>query len=577
MGFYDVWDINSSIKFNTDFTMKISKVFNFDLLPDGTSLLYSNGGIINKKSFTRNKNSLAELQGDLLYQKIGGWTLNKYDVPQAFEIEDKSNEDGSIVSWLCAPIEKRTLSPEFNRSLLEELEEQNKKSNRELILDIQADNQKALDSYYFDIISSVVEKNFKKGKSINSVADEIHLDNSWNIAFANNFWNMVSKDEEALKVYKFHIENYMAKVHNSPEPLNKLYQYYRRIGHKELAQTFYDKMLEEYADTLYIKLRKLDDGDNLSLEKKKSIFKALLKDESEYSFEELKDMFDYYRSSLALDSSFEEIKASVSWFLKSFKNYLIQDTAKYATDIPNIFTEISKMTQFHIGGFDYYLECIEYMYKDFSNTQKILLRLDKSKLFIQIMNGVLKGESNLVKNLINEINFSSLDEAGKIIFMENLFMYYSSIGDSKKDSLLEQLLDIDKQYSFEYTSLGILTDVRIYKKLGKYSVCNESDIQKAVNLAFELMAKRLVNGQSAGLQVYDVIPSGQASKVGLKKGDILLFYDGYPLESQTSDFFRYDLHTGEQKENKADVELIVLQNGKLHSIMVKEGLLGIAF
>ena len=158
-------------------------------------------------------------------------------------------------------------------------------------------------------------------------------------------------------------------------------------------------------------------------------------------------------------------------------------------------------------------------------------------------------------------------------------MYYAQTDNPKKDSLLEKMLSFDKMHSYEGFSSSILTDLRIYKKLGKTGILSDEDIQKAFSLALELMVNRFQTGNSVGIEIQNIVSGGQAEKVGLKKGDVLLFYDNYPLskESYVYNFFKYDLHTSETQNREGQVEILALQGGKLRRFVVREGLPGIKF
>ncbi|MBR0099925.1 MAG: hypothetical protein IJP90_09455, partial [Treponema sp.] len=107
--------------------------------------------------------------------------------------------------------------------------------------------------------------------------------------------------------------------------------------------------------------------------------------------------------------------------------------------------------------------------------------------------------------------------------------------------------------------------------------CSKEDIQKASAAALNLMLARLQNGQTAGIKFKSIVSGGQAERIGLNKGDTLLFYDNYPLSDSTKDFFIYDLHTSERFGDKSQVEITIMRDGKILRILAKEGLLGIQF
>ena len=75
--------------------------------------------------------------------------------------------------------------------------------------------------------------------------------------------------------------------------------------------------------------------------------------------------------------------------------------------------------------------------------------------------------------------------------------------------------------------------------------------------------------------IYDVIEGSQAQKLGLKKGDYILFYDKYPLSTQDKEFLLRDLHTSDKLNRRNDVELIIRRNDKIFIVKAKEGLLGV--
>ena len=141
--------------------------------------------------------------------------------------------------------------------------------------------------------------------------------------------------------------------------------------------------------------------------------------------------------------------------------------------------------------------------------------------------------------------------------------------------MLQKLLDVDFALSYEHMASAILTDLRIYKKLGNDSVCSEADIQRVIATVFNLMGKRFSEGKKIGLEILDVLPSGKGNSIGLRKGDRILFYDNYPVSANTRDFFIYDLHIREKNANKSLVEIVVIHDGRVQTINVEEGFLGI--
>ena len=157
----------------------------------------------------------------------------------------------------------------------------------------------------------------------------------------------------------------------------------------------------------------------------------------------------------------------------------------------------------------------------------------------------------------------------------NLFMNYSYTNNPQKDLILNYLLYLDKLNSFEGYSSFILKDLRVYKRLGITNVCSDEEKEKIFKFAFSLMLKRMKNGQTAGLRIYDVIEGRQAKKIGLEKGDYILFYDKYPLSTQDKDFLLRDLHTSDKLNRRNEVELIIRRNDKIFIVKAKEGLLGV--
>ena len=570
-GFYDAWDLSTGKKINESFALEIGEVKDFDVGGDGSVFLHTSFYTISKSLVGAQKNLSEELRGNAVYQLLGGWTLNDDDVPELVNFEDETK--GGLALWLTSDKQAKTVHPASSTKLSDALPFFNTTSNRETILDIEPDNAQALDSYGFDVTDFTLEKNFKKDKSIDSWNDEFEIDNEWENEKSTRFWKMLSQDEEALKLYKFYADNYEKKVPNSVNPLKNIRTYYFAIGDEKKAQKVYNRMISEYPDTVYVKLLKLSYSD-ISPDEKNKIFGEMKKSDTAYMYDELKTLFDYYKGSLAMDSSLEEIKDTVDWLLAEFKKNLIETNFSNADKISGLFDGIATMTQFHKGGFGYCLDCIDYMTEGLSESQKFLLHLDNTALFVRMMNDIATGNDSDMEHVIESSDFAPSD-IRKWSFMENLYMYYAMNGNPQKDSLLEQLLMLDKQYAHEFMTTGILTDTRIYKKLGNTNLCPADDKQKAFSLALELVTNRLQKGGTAGLPIEKVVSGGQADRAGLRKGDILLFYDEYPLSADTRDFFLYDLHTSEQKENKEQVQIIVLQNGRLRRVEVQEGLLGL--
>jgi len=581
-GFFDVWDLHNFSVEKSSFGVEIPKVYGFDFLSDDF-LLYTSKGVLERYLFNSRKTTMVELQKDDVYSLLGGWTLNKYDIPQLLNSECK--KDTPLCKWLTEnSYEKRTIHPKSETLLIDMIESFNTNKNRNVVLDIQSDNALALDNYYFDVIDSISERNFKKKIVINSQADELKRDNDWELQrYGFSWWKTVLNDEETSKVYKFQLDNYLKKVPESVKPLEKFRLYYLRSayylqnGNEKRASEIYEQMLAKYPEEVLVKLLKLNES-NFSNNEKKSVFDEIRNSKTNYSFSDLKELFEWYEDNLAQDSSFEEINETVSWFMKSFKKNLDEDFFANASKCSSLFDKLLKMTQLNKGGLDYWLECVEYIISGTSDSEKILLNLDSQILPIRMMNSIAKKDTSYIPTLFEKIDYDNLsfeDLSKNIIFYQNLYMYLSLTKNPQKDLLLEKLLDVDSALSYEYMASAILTDIRIYKKLGNNSICSETDIQKVISSVFNLMSKRLDEGKEIGLEVFDVLPTGKGSGVGLRKGDRILFYDNYPVSNDTRDFFMYDLHTCERNTNKSLVEIVVIHDGRVMTLNVEEGLLGI--
>lgn len=572
-GFYDIWDINNFPVSQTEFSKEIPEIFGFDVI-NNLNLLYTSEGLLTCSFSNNSKETYKELREDSIYDIIGGWTLNKNNVPQL--IEHKENKTpGKIQKWLeTNSFDSRTIQPDSERLVKDLFYFWIEKVNDDYILDIQSNNSQALKNYWYRKIKKICEKNFKNKISVNVYSDELKIDNQWLLTSQNNFWEIALKDDEVLNSYKFLLNSYSNKYPDSIEPLQDLIRYYYRIQENEKAKNYYDQMKEQFKDLLYIKLLLLYES-NEPYEQKQISFEKIKNKNNNYSFEDLNDIFEYYQEQYP---AFEDAKKTISWMLEQYKSILNENWREYADDCSSLFEKIYDMVCFYEGGFDYLLHCADYISEGFSESQKILLNLDDLNLYCNMMNCIIKNDDSYIQKIteqldLSQLNFNMILKTESLI--PNLFMNYSYTNNPQKNTILNYLLYLDKINSFEGYSSFILKDFRIYKRLGITNVYSDEDKEKVFNFALKLMLYRIKSRQTAGLMIFDVIEGSQAQKLGLKKGDYILFYDKYPLSTQDKEFLLRDLHTSDKLNRRNEVELIIRRNDKIFIVKAKEGLLGV--
>ena len=80
-------------------------------------------------------------------------------------------------------------------------------------MDIQANNELVLDSYWFNIVENKTEQKFKERKKIVSLKEQQQVDNDWiTISQSTNFLETAMDNEEVVKLYKFELDNYLKKI-----------------------------------------------------------------------------------------------------------------------------------------------------------------------------------------------------------------------------------------------------------------------------------------------------------------------------------------------------------------------------
>ena len=80
-------------------------------------------------------------------------------------------------------------------------------------MDIQANNELVLDSYWFNIVENKTEQKFKERKKIVSLKEQQQVDNDWiTISQSSNFLETAMDNEEVVKLYKFELDNYLKKI-----------------------------------------------------------------------------------------------------------------------------------------------------------------------------------------------------------------------------------------------------------------------------------------------------------------------------------------------------------------------------
>lgn len=589
-GFYDVWDISSGTKIDSDFSVNIDEVFDFNILENGTTLLFTKGSTIIRYLYDTDKRIIQELKDDMVYQIIGGWTLNKNSVPQLLRTEKKH---GKLYDWLISSINERKIHPKSSTDLLDALSLWNSKADRDVILDIQADNEDALDDYYFAIVKAKVEEIFKRNRIVNSNKDMLEIDLAWEMEYSNNFWNLVYLSDEAKKIYKVNVESYVKKLPNSKKAINALINYYKRTSGKDV----YSKLFDLYPDNLQIKLMKIA-FENKSFQDVKRDFNVLKDYIADSNLSDIKLFWDFYKKTVIVhEDSFEIIKQEIDWFLQILRNNLYTEPQDTGLFIFDILTDIDSISVFFPNGNEYYEECINYFIQNLSDKELELIHSIDNLPFSflndeyvipdqQLLEDALERkdlkyiEEKLKDIKIPKFSIKDLIDSSKALKTYNQLLYYyyflSIINDERKNEILDELLSIDISDNETYSSLTLLSFYRHNKIMDKPNI-QESDLNIIIDTALKITLKKYIQGRSVGIKIKDVTPNSQGYNKGLRKGDILLFYDTYLLDQSIYDFFFYDLYDLGKKNRADEVRLMIFRNGEPIVINVMEGDLGIEF
>lgn len=581
-GFYDVWDISLSSKFDTALPASVSGIDNFDLCSDGKTLLHFSNGSVVKYVFENAKKADNELKNGSVYQLIGGWTLNKHNIPK-LENEKKVHK-GKIYNWLTAPQDERLVNPLSTQKLYDAflyprtlLIVENEK-----VLDVEADNADALNQYPRNIAEKIAEKNFNRKFTINSSSDERAVNHNWIDSWWRNQFETLSKDEEALKAYLFYINNYIEKHPDSAEPLFLLEQYYRNKGDIKTADRIAEENEKLHPYSMAIHFKQLKRAS--SYEEEASLFLDILnamESTDNYSADDLISLYEYFRNVLGKFVSFDLVKEVSEKCLSIIKGYYIKDSEKYCTQAQNAFSNLTYMIKFSQGGLAFYGQCVQKFYEGLTKKQKEMLKLETNIICYKMMDSIVQNDTKYIPSVISRKNFAKMDiqtlSASEVSVLGNVYMYYAKTNDPQKDVLLEKLLQLDDERGIARFSTGLLSNVRMYKILGLEDFCPKEDKEKALKTAESIIAWGINNNadpDTYGLTIKSVYNKGQAKKLGLAHGDILLIYDNYPLLIG-KDFFEYDMAACANKENKETVELVVLRDNNVYYLEVEEGWLGV--
>ena len=112
---------------------------------------------------------------------------------------------------------------------------------------------------------------------------------------------------------------------------------------------------------------------------------------------------------------------------------------------------------------------------------------------------------------------------------------------------------------------SILADFAVFHYRGIVLPC-ENELREDVLKA----AKSSISGS---LKVLQVIPQGQSGKLGVKVGDLLVWYDGYPVTDLQQ--FIYARQMEKFWKRTTPREMRVLRNGKILTFRVNPGLVGL--
>ncbi|OIP53330.1 MAG: hypothetical protein AUK31_01665 [Fibrobacteres bacterium CG2_30_45_31] len=569
LGFVEYWDPATSKKIG-DITRHSDKVQGINVSTKEGILSWSNALLVAPRPLqvsTEGDDNYDQLAGEL-----GGWTLNQWNVPEEFErTKNLSSPKGPLtrmLCWLQDTSETRDLytgSKDPLKSYLSQLV-QGSERNIERALDIRPDCVPAWKNYWFSQALDVAEKRFMGSVTGKSRDEWLKRRLQWAGLTPAQKRAYLQADPEGMRLADFQTRELYTNHPNSASAWME-----RGIFLKLANENVQAKEVLENAAKLDPKNSEIK-NELVGLETSPQAISSLLaqslpmlQNDDSATVERICNYAEKFlpnwvmaNGALHTGEKLDEILALLRQKVKSsisFDDQLkIQILAEKMTSLFFYLPEGPKLSNtFNQGLLDLF---------DHSS----LSVASESRRAIQSMlafNMLLQNRTTESLKIYDEIHAEyPLEKA--ILSTGRAYALSLQGNNAQAVGMLRAIVSNGGDFT-AILAQSILTDFAIFHYRGIELPCEKELREEILKMAQPSL--------SGGLNVVQVIPRGQCAKIGIKVGDRLTWYDGYPVTDLQQFIYARQMDKFWEKTNSR--EMRILRNGEIFKFTVNPGLVGL--
>lgn len=567
-GFSEVWNFKLSKKLDSTLVTD-SKVKEIIATNNG-DLLAITAAEVTIASYTESFTDSLNLKKDAAL--LGGWKLNQFRVPESYYNTNEyqqniTNPKSEIMEWLSNDTLSRKKSPNNTQEMKKYLDIL-VNSDLEYVLDICPNYELALGEYWFDKTMDLVEKHFMDEVNQNDSQAVFNREMQWSSIMSSGlYWNYFNKDVEAVRYANFLTQDYIKKYPESSKAWYNRANYESRIYEMEQAKTSIENALKYDSgniDAIRFKAAlTINDSERLSvLEQGKTGIENKEKNTISKLCQFSKDYIICYSNIYGTNN----ISIQLDWVLAQLKKHK-PSMFSFADQYSIVYTlcgTICQHLQYLPEGAKSLLPFCSQILTLFESDNSVSSDMKDSLQFTTAYLEMIVGNLQTAKKYY--VDVITKESPYSFIAMQNLSYIYSFEGlDNEALQLVQQVLQYDRKNEYEL-SKSMINDLTIFRMLG-----NPVPFESKVKPVLLQLCQRHV---TFGPVINSVLKDGQAKKVGIRIGDKLISYNGYPI---FADSFSSILQLGTFSSNKDLKKLVVERDGKELVFSVHPGKLGISF
>ena len=504
--------------------------------------------------------------------ELGGWVLNQWRAPEEYAWSKASTMPSGpltlALQWLKDLSDNRALYPGSTVLLKTRLEQMAQESSEQSqrVLDIRPDHALALGNLWFSLALNAAEERYMRPVQGNSRREVLQRQMEWAALTGSQKRSEIKNDPKAMRLADFLTLELCRK---NPESA---------ISWKERS--------------IFLTLAGKDTESRIALEK------AAKLDPADISVTRLlASSATNPQAALAiLSQTFSSLrqndKATIDDICSFAQTYLLAWIMEHGADQTQVkLDEVLAQLELRAGAalsMDAQLQINQLTEK----VSPLLWHLPEGpKLAYSFNQGVVKlfkksspqVSQNNLNGVLSVVAFSALlegqqDEAQRIyasilasvtdsmsISLNYAYIQSMTGNNAQAIKMIRDILTHDEAYG-GLLSQSALTDLILFRHRGHPLPC-EKEIKS------EVIARAMASGIKA-LTVRRVVPQGQGAQVGVKEGDQVIEYNGFPVWNLEAFINARQMEKFQHSQETR--ELVINRNGKRLLFAVKPGLLGLA-